>query len=352
MFDVWKLFGLGFTFILSNYLFIIFFYFIKKIYGSKKSIKEILPFLGIAFLFLFGGISYIFANLFDYFQWHYEIKILIHFRLHSILYFASIASCIFVYEYVIKKTKYLLTIYILIGLIANFIVYTYEALNFLLNLFLGSAIPILLILQYVVFVRPTSGMLKRRMYISLVGLISAGVGSALRNYFINEFLGYYIFSIGTSIVIIGLLLMAYGFSAFSTLTDLKWKDKLYQLYVVTENGICLYAHSFENNLPITNSELLATGFSGIQKLLSEILKTKEALRIIEYKNLKILIDFGPNIVFLLVISEQSAFLFYKLKEFSEKFSNFFKDLLKNWQGNTEIFTPTKSLIQSIFELNL
>ncbi len=349
MLDVWKLFGLGFTFILSNYLIIVFFYFIKKIYGSKKSIKEILPFLGIAFLFLFGGISYIFANFFDYFQWQYDLKILFYFRLHSILYFSSIASCIFVYEYVIKKTKYLLTTYIVIGLIANFIVYRYEDLNFLLNFFLGSAVPILLILQYVVFVRPTSGMLKRRMNFSLVGLICAGVGSALRNFFINELLGYYIFSIGTSIVIIGLLLMAYGFSAFSTLTDLNWKDKLHQLYVVTEDGICLYAYSFENNLPIANSNLLAAGFSGIQKLLSEILKTKEALRIIEYKHLNILVDFRPNIVVLLVITEHSAFLFYKLKEFAEKFSNFFKDLLINWQGNTEIFTPTKSLIQSTFE---
>ena len=351
MLDLWKLFGLGTTFILSNYTLIIFFYFLNRIIQSKKPIKEILPFLGISFLYFFAGISYIFAAFFDFYHWQYEIDVLIYLRVHFILFISSQASCIFVYEYIIKKTRYFFTIYILIGLVITFFMLNLESLNLFFNCLVGSVLPILIIFQYQIFVKPTSGLLKNRMKITLIGLIVVGSGSLFRNYFINEMFGYFLFSIGTSIVIIGILLIGYGFSAFTTLTDLQWKEKLYQIYVISQKGICLYAYSFENKNQIVNTELIASSLSGIQNLLAEIFKTKEPLKVIEYRNSKILINFKHDIAFLLFIREDSNYLLYILEDFSEKFLDFFKESLKDWQGNTEIFTPTKSLIQSIFELN-
>ncbi len=349
--DFWKMMSLGITFILISNTIFLSHYFINKIYQTKKFKSEILPFYGITFLFLFGSVSYIFAIIFDFFHWYYDHSILIYFRLHLIFYVLSVASCIFVYENVTKKTKYLLTIYMIGGLVINFFIFSYKGLNLFSNFTFGLGLLILLILQYVVFVRPTSGMLKRRMYSALIGLIIIGFGSFLRNPTINEAFGYYLFSMGTLLVNFGVLLMGFGFSAFSTFTDLNWKEKLHEIFILTKDGLLCYAYSFDVDQKMNGSELLAAGFSSIQIFLSEILKTKDDLQIIEYKNLNVILELKGNIVFVLVIKEKSSFLKHKLGEFSQKFCEIFTDSLKNWNGDMEIFYPTKNLIQNIFELN-
>ncbi|MFX0133522.1 MAG: hypothetical protein ACFFDN_07760 [Candidatus Hodarchaeota archaeon] len=349
--DFWKMMGLGITFILSSNAIFLFYYFISKIYHIKEYKSEILPFYGITFLFLFGGISYIFAIVFDFFRWQYNITELIYYRFHLIFYFLSVSSCIFVYENVTKKTKYLLTIYMIGVLITNFFISTYEVLNLFSSFTFGFALLILLILQYIVFVRPTSGILKHRMYITLVGLMIIGFGSVFRSPSLNEAFGYYFFSMGTLLINIGVLLTGFGFSAFSTFTDLNWKEKLHQIFILTKDGLLLYAYSFDVNQKINDSELLAAGLSSIRIFLSEILKTTDDLQIIEYKNLNVVLELKDNIVFVLVIKEKSSFLQYKLEEFSKKFYEIFKDSLKNWNGDMELFYPAKTLIQNIFELN-
>jgi hypothetical protein len=52
----------------------------------------------------------------------------------------------------------------------------------------------------------------------------------------------------------------------------------------------------------------------------------------------------------LIIKNESSFLHYKLKLFTEEFQNFFNDILINWTGEMEVFWPTRALIQRIFEL--
>ncbi len=349
--DFWKMMGLGITFILISNAIFLFYYFISKIYHSKEYKSEILPFYGITLLFLFGGLSYISAIIFDFFHWYYNLTILIYYRLNFIFYVLCVASCIFVYENVIKKTKYLLTIYMIGVLIINFFIGTFEALVLFANFTFGFALIILLILQYVVFVRPTSGMLKRRMYSSLVGLIIIGLGNFFRNPSINETIGYYIFSLGTLLINIGILLMGFGFSAFSTFTDLNWKEKLHQIFILTKDGLLLYAYSFDVNQTIDDSELRAAGISSVRIFLSEILKTEDDLQIIEYKNLNVILELRDIVVFALVIKEKSSFLKHKLGEFSQKFCEIFRDSLKNWNGDMEIFYPAKNLIQDIFELD-
>jgi hypothetical protein len=145
-------------------------------------------------------------------------------------------------------------------------------------------------------------------------------------------------------------LIGYGFAAFSTFTDLQWKEKLRELFVISKGGICLYAFSFEKNLPLENSDLLAGGFSGIQALLAEIVKTKESLHLIDYQTVKILLTQSAEAMFVLVIKEESTFLQYKLQLFSDEFQTFFKDSLPRWKGEMDIFKPTITLVQRVFEL--
>lgn len=212
---------------------------------------------------------------------------------------------------------------------------------------------------YLVFIKPTSGYIRQRMLITFVGFGFWLVGLLVRFY--PTFVSLYpipsvtnltLHMIGMIFIIISILMVSYGFSAFETFTDLNWKEKLRELYVISGSGICMYAYSFEKNQPLADADLLAGGFSGIQLLLSEMVKTTESLQLIDYQNVKIMVEQTADIIFVLIITEESSFLPYKLKLFSEEFHTFFKDILQHWIGELNAFQPSKTLIQRIFEIEI
>ena len=114
----------------------------------------------------------------------------------------------------------------------------------------------------------------------------------------------------------------------------------------------IIARANEKNIPLDDSQLIAGGFSGIQILLSELVKTSESLQLIDYRDVKIMVEQGTNALFVLIIKEESSFLQYKLKLFAEEFQNHFEDLIEHWVGEIDVFTPTRALIQRIFELDI
>lgn len=80
------------------------------------------------------------------------------------------------------------------------------------------------------------------------------------------------------------------------------------------------------------------------------MQTSEILQFIDYEDVKIMIEQGQNTSFVLILKEESSFLKYKLRAFSEEFHKFFETILLNWKGDIEVFNPTETLIQEIFEL--
>ncbi len=203
--------------------------------------------------------------------------------------------------------------------------------------------------MFYMFIKPTSGFLRQRILLALVGICMVGIGIFFRFSFLSDLWGAYIYSIGTLIAIIGVSFFGYGFAAFSTFTDLNWKEKLREIFVIARNGICVYAYSFGQNRSITDSDLIAGGFSGIQLLLSELVHTSESLQLIDYQNVKIMLEQGQGYMFILIIKEQSSFIRYKLRLFTQEFFEFFKDVIKTWNNNIDIFKPTGTIIQRIFE---
>jgi len=310
-----------------------------------------LPFIGIAFIFLFMSISFIIASWYDFYQWENAEKFIELYKIYSISLLASFTFSFFIAEYVLKKTRYIGTGFLVVGMIVMLFQNNSEDLNFYSTIFLGPVYLLGPIMYYIVFIRPSSGILRQRMLISILGFFFIAVGIGLRHPLFREWLDTYIYSIGTLVAIVGCCFIGYGFAAFSTFTDLKWKEKLRELFVIYPGGVCLYAFSFEQKIRLEDSDLIAGGFSGIQSFLSEIVKTTESLHLIDYQDLKIMIEQGPNALFILIIKEESSFLQYKLKQFANEFQTLYKNILVHWDGEINIFKPTSGLIQTIFEID-
>lgn len=349
MVDVFLIFGLGLTHIFSTCSFFLFLYFFRKSLNRIKT-QEILPFVGLSIIFLFISIGFIVLSWTDYFWWVSGEITNPYTGLETLTGLFIIGSFIcltFILEFCLKKTKYIFTIYMVAGFVFLNVIGA-NALNLLIYLL---PFPFFCIsLWYFVFIRPTSGFLRRRMILAVFGFLNLLVGFFLRYNFMVQLFGTYIYLVGTIISIFGVILIGYGFIAFSTFSDIKWKEKLREIFVISEGGICIFAYSFEKKTPLDDTDLIAGGFSGIQSMLSEMVKTSENLQLINYQNLKIMLEQGRKVFFILIINEESSFLYFKLKHFSEEFQNFFQDVLAKWTGKIEVFQPTRALIDRIFEV--
>ena len=347
--DFWETLGFGVTHIFSACAFFLFLIFLNKFFRIRKRSREHLPFLGLTLLFLCTSISYLIAVWADYYRWEYDIVRVELYLLSTISMYASFAALTFIFEYVFKRTKYIITYYLI--LCAILIVFIRD-LGTLDSITLYTSTPMFVIIPFFlfyIFIKPTSGFLRQRIILATIGIFMVGMGIFFRFSFLSELLGGYIYPIGTIIAIVGVCFFGYGFAAFSTFTDLNWKEKLRELFVSSLNGICVYAYSFEQNRSIEDSDLIAGGFSGIQSLLSEMVHTSERLQLIDYQNVKIMLEQGKNHMFILIIKDQSSFIRYKLKLFTQEFNEIFKDVIEIWNNNIDIFKPTGILIQRIFE---
>ena len=344
--------GLSITAIAATCMFILCLYFLNRLLKVRATTRELLPFLGIAIQYLLFSLSNFFAIAYDYLYWE-SLGTIIRIDLLKMLIlsnFAGYGSLTFLCEFVFKKTKYIFTILMGLLIVLIMIAQSVEQISSTI-LYLGPFLLPNFIVWYFVFIKPTSGFLRHRMYLALFGLFLILGGILTRGLSHEALYGVYFGIAGTLFYIIGLGLIGYGFAAFSTFTDLRWKDKLRELFVIASNGTCLYAFSFEQNLVIEDSDLVAGGFSGIQLLLSEMVKTTESLQLIDYQNVKIMIEQKAKVMFILIIKDESKFLQFKLRNFADEFQNFFKETLANWKGEIHVFQPTRALIEKIFELN-
>ncbi len=342
--------GLEATIVLACGGFGFFIFFLFKILRIKKTTRELLPFIGLALMFLAMGIGYFISSWFDYYRWENGIEIVLLWKLNTVCVTFGFASLMFLMEVILRKSKFAVTAFLVTGGIIILILNDLDSLRLWFTILGIPFIVIAPIFWYFVFFKQTTGVYRMKMIFAFLGVVIAAVGLVFRNDLLVRSLGTQSYVLGTLMAVCGVTLIAYGFSAFSTLTDLKWKSKLRELFTITNNGVCLYAYSFEQNIPLEDSDLIAVGFSGIQSLLSEMVNTKEPMHMIDYQNVKIIVEQGTEVIFVLIIKEESSFLQYKLGLFANEFQTFFKDLLEHWEGEMTTFQPTLSLVKRVFEI--
>ncbi len=350
---VWEMLGIGITYSGATLGYVLFGYFAFRLHKIRKTTREVLPIIGLMILFLCGATAFLTVSWFDFFRWSgvaVEDVFFLH-KIYSMLFFSSMGVIFFLMEYVFKKTKYVLTTYMVVSILTVLFMNTLEGINLITMIFGLPLFALSPIMWYFVFLRDTSGYIRLRMVVAFIGFFLVGSGLVFRNDSLIMALGMWMYVLGTCCGIIGIALVWVGFSALSTFSDLGWKDKLRELFIISHKGISLYAFSFKNNEPLEDTDLIAGGFSGIQSLLSEMVKTDNKIQLIDYRDLKIMLEETHDATFIIILDEESSFINYKLKLFCTEFQDFFRESLDDWVGETNIFQPTKTLIQRIFELD-
>jgi len=130
--------------------------------------------------------------------------------------------------------------------------------------------------------------------------------------------------------------------------ELEWKKKLDHILVLSKSGLPLYSQSFkEKDL---ESDMILTGGAivGISSLINEITQTSK-LKVIRQEKYCIMLEQSSDLILAVMTTEELNIIRDKMIDFLIDFESFFKDLIKNWVGDSLVFSPAKRLVEKHFK---
>jgi len=231
-------------------------------------------------------------------------------------------------------------------------------------IFIAFFIDIGTIVQYFVasFWIPNIGLLSRYLFMIskyskgtihatpvMVGLIVLILGILGSTDVMFRALGWPIRFLGDSFQILGTIMIALFSSSLPTWKELEWKNELDSLYVIYKGGTLAYEYDFGEGMFGFNAQQSAVVVSVLEAsrmLLNSALKTGE-LKILDFKEKKIYFEPGEFITILIVAKTELDTINFLIKKIRKEFEKSFRDILPNWDGESDVFYPATSIIGKI-----
>jgi hypothetical protein len=168
--------------------------------------------------------------------------------------------------------------------------------------------------------------------------------------FAIEFVGSFGIRLAGSIIqLISMIIVYYFFSTLPSFHEFEWRDKIEELYLIDRAGVCLYNKSFIDKIEFDEEHLISSALASINIILQELTQNnKMGLSVIKKEEKIITIftsEYSSAIIF---SSKELEYIGEALKKFIKNFEAIYKNVLINWDGDTDIFTPVESLIDDIF----
>ncbi len=353
-FDYFSFTAMGLGFIIVVIFLYFFIAIMKKALIARKHDVEVAQFYAIAHMFLFFALVRLFLNYNEFHLIEYGAEEIITYKLAAFFGYLFFISFIFVTERIIKKTKYIFTMVCLILCCYGiFFIGTIQALRIYTQVTLPIIALILLVNYLVILVVKTKGDLRRKMGYTLLLMVLA-----FFFYVIDTVVGEVFFLIPqqataliarSGLLVTGLLL-GNIFVSFETFTEIDWPHKLRDLFILSKGGMKLFHFSFTGGENYEDLDLISAGISGIKALIAEMIKSKDNLRVVDHQDLKLIFEYGDHVILVLLVSENLKIYRSKLATLRTQFENFFQDIFAKWDGDLDIFLPTKQLVKQTFEL--
>ncbi len=121
------------------------------------------------------------------------------------------------------------------------------------------------------------------------------------------------------------------------------------LLVMVPDGRCIYSYKFEKK-DATDEDLIAGFISSISNVIQEITKSTTQLDLISQKDIFIVLEYGNNVIGMLIINRYDKRIRQYLRSFVDEFELKYKAFLSNWHGELSCFLDAdKKVIEKVFE---
>ena len=160
---------------------------------------------------------------------------------------------------------------------------------------IAFAIPFyILILSYMVkFTSIIKEKWRLNIYGSIFGVFFVLLGYAFNMDLMVNMLGYISRLIGDVCIATGISSISLLFVGLPSLNEFEWPNKMKKLFLMYKNGAYITDYNFQENLPEKDqvkdlSHLIADGLTSLNKIISGIVQSKQKLKIIDHKDIKII----------------------------------------------------------------
>jgi len=283
---------------------------------------------------------------------------------YLILFACVIIIGIFVYiaERIIpKKTKHIFLIYFSF-LAVSFYIFKIIDIPFI-GFYVILLIPIGVLMGVFAYylIWKSSGQIRQKMFIVTVGYVTFILAIVLfiRFILVSEFIEpfdpirYFIPLENKVLVLIAAMLTGIGFLSIPSFTEFNWREKIRQLYLVNPQGICVFQYAFKSSMKsdsIRDEDLFSGGIFAIQSLMQEMINSDKTLSVIDHKDAKIIFEQSPHANVMMIADENLYIIHFKLQQLLKQFELLFGELMKDWNGDLNLFKPLQAIIKNIFEI--
>ncbi|MHA1297987.1 MAG: hypothetical protein ACTSO9_00930 [Candidatus Helarchaeota archaeon] len=215
---------------------------------------------------------------------------------------------------------------------------------------------IYLIIKYVnAFTYDIKEKWRKNIYGFYIGVILNILGYGGVSDIITNTFGVGIRLLGDILIFSGMFFVNLFFMSLPALREFDWVDKIRDLYVMHDSGRCIYEYNFKEEETHTSSkvypQLIAGGLTSITQAIAKLLESEEHLEVLDKGDVKLLFEYGKNVINVLIVDEVFETIKIKLKNFTKEIEHLYQDILPTWDGEISHFKLLGSIIQNNFGAN-
>jgi CRISPR/Cas system-associated endoribonuclease Cas2 len=170
----------------------------------------------------------------------------------------------------------------------------------------------------------------------------------------NLGIGVYSYFLGVLIQICALGVLAYTFLKLPSWRELEWREAIRSIFVIYRGGMMLFNYDFKESdekARKMNPLLVAGALEMAKSVLTGMMQT-ETVKVLDLQDKKVIFEQGDKVMVSLITDQYYESLAMLTHEFVVQFERFFASVLPSWQGDVDVFAPTKALVSKIFDIQL
>jgi len=175
------------------------------------------------------------------------------------------------------------------------------------------------------------------------------VGFFLTTDFLISSFGLIIRLIGSILELISLFMIFFMFIRLPLLYEFEWFDKIDEIFLINKDGACLFYKNFIDSGNIMDKNLITSAITSVKIMLKELTASQDkGLSRIKKENKIINIYTSDFLTGVLISKEELKSFDFYLKELVLKIESIYKSILKDWDGDLDIFSPVEDIMNEIF----
>ncbi|MFX1295182.1 MAG: hypothetical protein ACFFD2_10070 [Promethearchaeota archaeon] len=254
----------------------------------------------------------------------------------------------------LKRNKHILSLFLLTLLLLTVINLFFLIIDLLVIIYFLYAIPfIVILLIYILKFLSKIKEYRLNIYGFFFGFLIFGFGYSVANDILMNLYGL-IFRVGGAIlIIVGICLISLLFINLPTLKEFEWTEKLIKLFIMHKSGSRIYDHDFikladEPSAKHISTDLMAEGLVGIGQMITELIQSKEKVKIMDHQDKKIIFSYSDNLIITLIVDEYLKIYRNKLEKLINSLEIVYTGILQDWTGDIAYKKPIQKLISKIF----